>query len=134
MERLVATSMGMAASFYAFASSLLWYVVIGGRLKKGSRRTGGFDSASVLLDRAIAWASLAVVFAAIAARKMDWLPLRALDIAISIAGLAVTLSGLWSVRQITREKFGNAILSVFAVLVLVAGVLFWFAAAAHLPT
>lgn len=112
LDRLIASTSGMAGALYALAALTLWYVVL-------FRRE---NSSGVIYDRAVAWSAMAILFIAIVAGRLRWVDWSRMGWLFVISTLAVMLAGLYSVRTITGPKFGNFPLLIFAAVVLTSGV------------
>lgn len=118
MERLVAAVAAMSAVVYLIAAGVAWQRVV---------RPPPNDSLvkRVMLDRAVAWTGLFVLFSLIAGVKMHqvaWTD-RFVDSVVLVALLAVYFSGLVSVRAITSGRHGNRVVIVFAAASLGVGLL-----------
>lgn len=122
LDKLVAAIAGMAAALYFLAGSLAWY-----RLAR-PRRHSLPHVRSVILDRAIAWTSLAVLFGVVALAELEyveWADDR-LDIFRLISLAAIYVCGLVSIRNITSKHFGYSAVKWFALLSFSVGVLIVF--------
>lgn len=118
LDRLVAATAAMAAALYLLAGSMAWY-----RLCR-PRETSLPHVRSVILDRALAWSSLAVIFYTIVVIKMGWYHWSDdyIDV-VRIVSLATIFScGLVSIRAITARHFGYSVVGWFAALSVSVGI------------
>lgn len=117
LDRLVASTAAMAATLYLMAGSLAWY-----RFCR-PKETSLPQVRSVILDRAIAWSSLAVIFYTIVAIKMGWYHWSDdyVDSVRIVALLAIFGCGLVSIRAITIRHFGYSVVGWFALLSVAVG-------------
>lgn len=109
MDRLVASVAGMSATVYFISGAVAWFRVV------YPSRTDARGS-GVILDRAVAWTGLFVLFTLIALVKLrmaEWSD-EALDVVLLLALLAVYAAGLVSVRVITSNMYGNKVVVLFA--------------------
>jgi hypothetical protein len=119
-DRLVALCAAIAAVFYLLAALSFWLLLV-------TRRGGQlpFQGIDVVADRAVAWSALALLFGAIGAVKLGWLDWPQLNWVLGGTMLAVAATGLFSVRQMTRRKFGERVwLFYLSAVVLVGGALY----------
>lgn len=109
----------MAATLYLLAGSLAWY-----RLFR-PRETSLPHVRAVILDRAIAWSSLAVIFYTIVAIKKGWYHWSDdyIDVVRMISLAAIFACGLVSIRAITMRHFGYSVVGWFTVISIVVGFL-----------
>lgn len=122
---LVAASATMACVLYLLAAAWLWWLLLGGERRREPRLAG---HKYVIPDRAMAWSALALLFGAMAAAKAGWTEYGQLDALVLVTTFTVTVTGLWSVREITREKFGNRALFFFIVVIVAAAIAVWLCA------
>lgn len=115
-ERLAACSAGMVSALYALAAFVTWWRV----LSRG-RQVG-----RILVDRAFAWAGLAILFGLIALVKLERLTWddTGMDLALIVLNVVVFVAGLFSVRAITMAD-GVGALVVFGAASAIAGVALW---------
>ena len=125
MDRVVCTSAAMASVFYVLASLFLWSL-LAINLFTGKAPPKAIDYKNVVLDRACAWAALAALFGGIALAKARMVAWHQLDLVFLIGTAVVTVTGLFSVRGITRYKFSSRILDLFLVVIFITGVTVWF--------
>jgi hypothetical protein len=116
MDRIVAAAAAMPAALYVMAASVAWFRVV-----------FPLPSASlakrVMLDRAVAWSALSVIFSVVVAVKLgivSWDDPR-VGVILVAALVAFFVAGLVSVRAITMAAFGNRVLAVFAVVSIAVG-------------
>jgi hypothetical protein len=125
MDRLTSASAAMASALYVVASLFLWSL-LAIRLFTGKGPPQAMGHKNVVLDRACAWAALAALFGGIALGKAKLVGWQQLDIVFLIGTAVVTVTGLISVREITRQKFSSRILDLFLVVLFAVGVTVWF--------
>ena len=118
LDRLVAASAAMAAALYLLAGSMAWY-----RLCR-PKETSLPHIRSVVLDRALAWSSLAVLFYTIVAIKMGWYHWSDdyVDVVRIMALATIFGCGLISIRAITVRHFGYSVVGWFAAVSIAVGV------------
>jgi hypothetical protein len=107
-----------AGMLYLLAGALAWY-----RLCR-PRTTTMLHVRSVILDRALAWSSLAVIFFTIMAIKMGWYHWSDdyVDAVRLFALATIFVCGLASIHAITIAHFGYNAVKWFALLSFAAGV------------
>jgi hypothetical protein len=117
LDRLVASTAAMAAMLYLLAGSMAWY-----RLCR-PKETSLPGVRSVILDRAMAWSSLAVLFYTIVAIKMGWYHWSDdyIDGVRLVALFTIFGCGLVSIRAITIRHFGYSVVGWFAAVSVSAG-------------
>lgn len=83
---------------------------------------------SVILDRALAWSALAVIFYTVAAIKSGWYHWSDdyVDAVRVVALLTIFFCGLISIRAITVRHFGLRVVGWFAAASIAAGVVMFF--------
>lgn len=109
MERAVAAVAAMSAVVYFISAAVAWQRVAFPTPNESLVKR-------VILDRAVAWTGLFVLFTLITAVKMHqvaWTG-RFVDVVLLVALLAVYFSGLVSVRAITSNRHGNRVVLAFA--------------------
>jgi hypothetical protein len=117
IDRLVASTAGMASTLYIIAACVAWARVI---YPPPSRSLG----AKVIFDRAVAWTALATLFGLVSTVKLHlagWAD-DGIDVLLAAINVAVFGAGLVSVRAITAEAFGARALAVVAIVSLAVGV------------
>lgn len=115
---MVASAAGMSAALYFIAAAIAWRRVAV-PVPSDSR------AQRVMLDRAVAWTGLFVLFATLTALKLqmaEWSD-DTVDLVLFLALTAVYVAGLVSVRAITGDAYGHRVLAVFAGLSLGVGLL-----------
>lgn len=119
LDKLVASAAGMAAALYLLSGSLAWYRLLRPRPSSLPHVRG------VILDRAIAWSSLAVLFAILAIAELGYYELyeESFHIIRLIALSAIYVCGLASIRSITIRHFGHSAVGWFAGLSFMVGVI-----------
>jgi hypothetical protein len=119
LDRLVASVAAMAAALYLMAGSLAWYRFF------RPRETSLPHVRSVILDRALAWSSLAVIFYTIVAIKMGWYHWSDDYVdAVRVVALSTIFGcGLISIRAITARHFGYSVVGWFAAVSIAVGLL-----------
>lgn len=120
-NKLVAVSAAMAAVLYLLAAGVAWYRFLSPTYTRPALK--------LVLDRAIAWSALAVIFSRFILVRlgvMDWGDDR-LDFLLIISLFATWACGLTSVRAFTLVRFGSRVWMMFGLLSLGAGVstFFW---------
>lgn len=117
IDKLVAMTAGMAAALYFLAGSLAWYRFI--RPRPASLR----HVRAIILDRAIAWTSLAVLFCIIMIAELGLVQWDDdnVDLFRIVALAVIYVCGLASIRAITIHNFGHGALIWFAGLSFAAG-------------
>lgn len=122
LDRLVASAAAMAAVFYLMAGALAWYRLCRPKPASSSRVR------SVILDRALAWSSLAVIFYTVAAIKMGWHHWsdEVIDAIRIIALATIFVCGLVSVRAMTEKHFGYSAVGWFGIVSFVSGLIMLF--------
>lgn len=117
MDQLVASTAAMVAALYVLASAVLWYMVI---------NKGKLHNRSIVTDRAVAWTAFALLFAINAGIKMRWYVLNDVpDFLMLFINVSVATAGLFSVREMTRARFGSKVLLLFAVVMLATALTLW---------
>jgi hypothetical protein len=108
-----------AATLYLMAGALAWY-----RLCRPKKPAAMLHVRSVILDRALAWSSLAVIFYSITAIKLGWYHWsdNYVDIVRLVALATIFVCGLVSIRAMTIRHFGYNAVKWFALLSLASGV------------
>lgn len=117
MDKLVAVGAGMAASLYLLASGIAWYRVLSPTYHHRAFRH--------VLDRAIAWTALFVIFSRAVVVRLElfeWGDDR-LDVILIISLLAIWASGIVSVRSFTIARFGPSVWLNVAVFSLITGLI-----------
>jgi hypothetical protein len=119
LDKFVASFAGMAATLYFLSGCMAWY-----RLLR-PRRQSPPHVRSVILDRAIAWSSLAVLFGMIVSIKLGYFEESddRLDVFRIVCLGAIYVCGLISIRSITMRHFGYSAVSWFAGLSAAVGVI-----------
>lgn len=123
-QRLAVYATGMAGVFYAIAAAFLW-CLIGLRGWRARPSLPSLDHKNVVLDRALAWTALATLFLSLASFFLERFGVRALSVVAAAACAVVLATGLWSVHEITRSRYGNRVLSFFIVAIAIAGGMVW---------
>lgn len=122
LDKLVASAAGMAAVLYLLSGSLAWY-----RLAR-PRRESLPQVRGVILDRAVAWSSLAVLFGIVAISELgyyEWADNRLYFLRLA-ALLAIYICGLISIRSITIRHFGYSAVGWFGGLSFFVGLMILF--------
>ena len=118
IDRLVAAAAGMPAALYLMAASVAWFrVVVPSPSPSLAKR--------VMLDRAVAWSALSVIFSVVVVVKLgilSWDDPR-VGVILAVALIVFFGAGLVSVRAITMAAFGNRVLAVFGAVSIVVGLL-----------
>lgn len=117
MDKLIAASASMAAALYFLSCCIAWY-----RLFSPTYRN---PALKIVVDRAIAWTAMAVIFLRIALVRLgviDW-DNQLLDVILLVSLIAVWVCGLCGVRSFTSLRFGARIWLSVALLSLAAGTL-----------
>lgn len=119
IDRLVASTAAMAATLYFMASVVAWY-----RWFKPKPTTMPHVR-SVILDRALAWSSLAIIFYTIVAIKMRWYHWSDdyIDVVRIVALSIIFVCGLISIRAMSIRHFGFTAVGWFGAISFVAGLL-----------
>lgn len=117
MDRLVAAMSAIAGTLYFLAGALAWYRLC----RPKSART--MHVRSIIIDRAIAWTSLAIIFFTVTVTKMGWYHWSddVIDVIMLCALAAIFVCSLASIRAITKQHFGYDAVKGFALLSLAAG-------------
>ena len=118
MDRIVAAAAGMAGTLYLMAGALAW-------LRVAFPRPSPSLAKRVVLDRAVAWSALAIIFTVVVAVKLSvarWTD-TGIDLLLTVAFLAIFVAGLVSVRNISAAAFGNRVFAVFAAVSIAVGLL-----------
>lgn len=122
IDRFTASASGMAGALYVLSASLLWWVLI---TRKKAAAVTPLGTQSVIVDRAIAWSALAVLFSAIAVSELGWVDWRELGPLFLMTTLVIMIAGLFSVRAITQQHLGNKALVVFIAVIAATGLSLW---------
>lgn len=116
-DKIVAATAGMAAVLYLAACSVAWYRVLSPTYERPAYR--------YVLDRAIAWSALFIIFARIVGVRLgllDW-GNDLLDAVLATSLFAIWACGVLSVRLFTLARFGNRIWLPSAVGSLLVGII-----------
>lgn len=117
MNQFAASTAAMAAALYVLASTVMWYMVL---------NKSKLHNRSVVTDRAVAWTSLVLMFSIHVGLEMDWYAFEAVPKLLWVGIYAsIGIAGLFSVREMTRVKFGRKILLLFIVVMLSAAIVPW---------
>lgn len=116
-DKIVAATAGMAAVLYILACGIAWYRVLSPTYSRPALR--------YVLDRAVAWSALSVIFCRIVGVRLrlidwgnDWL-----DAALATALFAIWSCGLISVRAFTVPRFGWRIWAFVAFVSAITGLI-----------
>jgi len=126
-DRLIASTSGMVSVLYALASLLLWYLLFfrNKASRKVEKTNGGVDTHRIIVDRAVAWTAFALIFMAFSAIKLGWFQWQDVNLLFVLSTSAVAIAGLFSVYEMTKPRFGKAVLIFFIAAMVLAAVSLW---------
>lgn len=115
MDKLIAAVAAVSAALYFLSGGIAWYRVLSPTYHRPALK--------FVLDRAIAWTALGVIFSRfvlVRTGMIDWSDDR-FDVVLIVALIAIWSSGLASIRAFTVLRFGAQIWLLLAFISLAAG-------------